>query len=60
MVTHGEGRVLGVSHAIASAQVRRAVCQRELSVLFRLLSVIKVFALESVCNSRSRAQACDQ
>ena len=31
-----------VSHAIASAQLRRAVCQRELSVLFRLLSVIKV------------------
>ena len=47
------------AHVIDCTRVRRAVCQRELSVLFPLLSVIKVFALEFLCNSRSRAQACD-
>jgi len=31
--TNGEGRVLGVSHAVVFAQLRRAVCQRKPSLL---------------------------
>jgi len=35
--TYGEGRVLEVSHAITFAQMRRAVCQRQLSFLWSVI-----------------------